>query len=81
MNKKFFNDVAPIIKNMQNWQAFIAIIDHQKEKLVKELETPQSSEDLIRANAKYMLLNHLTKLRDNVIDAEKNYGNSDSTGR
>jgi len=66
---------------MQNWQAFIAIIDHQKEKLVKELETPQSSEDLIRANAKYMLLNHLTKLRDNVIDAEKNYGNSDSTGR
>ena len=71
MNKQFINDIAPIIKDMRVWNAFVILINHQLDKTVAELEGKHSSDDLIRISAKYSLLQQLLKQQEIILNAEK----------
>lgn len=71
MNKKFINELSPLIKDSQSWTAFLCLMDHQINKTINKLEGKPSTEDLIRINAEYNLLQLLKKQRDIIINAEK----------
>lgn len=70
MRKENVPKVAPLIKDSVVWQAFLALIEFEKTKVMKRLEGAVSQEDLIRLNAEYMLLARLSRARDVWLNVE-----------
>ena len=65
------NKLAALIKDFNAWEAFVALIDHHQAKILKKLEAINSSDELIRINAEYRLLEELRKARERWLDIEK----------
>lgn len=76
MNKQYFAAISPIMKDSRNHEAFLAIIEFEKDKIIHALETPKTVDELVVLHSKYLLLHHLSRLRDVVLEAEKNYAPS-----
>ena len=71
IDKKVWKAIAPLISNMTAWNAFLALIDHEKEKITHKLKITVPTEELIRLNAEYTLLEKLTRTRETLINIEK----------
>lgn len=72
MNDKFFMRVAPLVKNMEAWNAFVALIEHEIDKSLSKLRGKPNSEEALRISAEYSLLNRLLDRQKLILDAEKN---------
>lgn len=65
------NKVAALIKDSNAWDAFIALLDHHQYKIVKGLEGKVDTEELIRINAEYRLIERLRKAREDWLRIEQ----------
>lgn len=71
MDPKDLSKIAPLIKDANAWNAFLAVLDHQEAKSLKRLEAICVAEELIRINAEVRLIHQLRKVRDNWLAIEK----------
>lgn len=62
--------ITPLIKDKIAWDAFMALLEHEESKCADKLSGKQNSEELIRINAEFMLIQKLKKARDNWISME-----------
>ena len=75
MTVKDLNKVAGLIKDIRAWEAFLHVLDMEEAKLVGKLISDLSTEELLRLNAEYKLIQRLRKTRDTWLSMEKNnYG-------
>lgn len=66
MDKKYLNDISPIIKDKPVWEAFIILIEYEQKKIIDKLNSEYiPAEALIRINAQFYILEKLKKIRDN----------------
>ena len=72
MDKKFFNEVSPLIKNMPAWKALLALLEHQKSKAVDKLVGTPSADELFRISGELNAIAKLEKMQDVILNAEKN---------
>lgn len=73
MDKRFLTEIIPIIRDKRTWDAFLAVLVYEENKVITKLKGPQVAEELIRINAQYTLLQNLKKLRDNALNAEREF--------
>lgn len=73
MDRQYLNNVAYIVKQKENWDSFLEILEYEKRKLVDKLKGRQSADDLLILNGQIIMLENLTKVRDRALDAEKEY--------
>ncbi len=73
MNRKFFTDIAPLLRDKIAWDAFIVLLEYYESKEIKKLQGVQPTDELIRVNGVLTFLQHLKTSRDNMISAEKEF--------
>jgi len=71
MDKMYFNAVAPLVKNMEAWKAFLVLLEHQKSLVLKQLIGKPNAEEALRLSAEYSMLERLSRQQDIIINAEK----------
>jgi hypothetical protein len=70
------NKVAALIKDINAWNAFIALLDHHQYKCIRKLDSIADTEELIRINAEYRLIERLRKAREDWLAIEQGLRNN-----
>jgi hypothetical protein len=76
MDRKFLQDISPLIKDKLSWDAFVALLEYEEKKTIDRLVGPKEFEELVRINATYTFIQHLKKLREIALDAEHEFTKS-----
>jgi hypothetical protein len=58
--------LAPLTQDKMSWDAFIILLDNERSKIIKQLETNHPTDTLIRLNAQLCLLRSLKQTRENI---------------
>ena len=77
VDKSILQAIAPVIKNKEAWDAFIAILDYEESKLCHKLRGEPTTDQLHRLAGASNLLHALRSLRDNMLAAEKEFLNGE----
>lgn len=64
MDKKFLRDISPLTKDKFAWDAFIALLDHQKEELLIRLKTHVDVDELLKINGQFILIEKLSRTKE-----------------
>lgn len=64
LDKKYLEQIAPIVKDKIIWDAFNLLLDYEIIELLKLIQVKQNTDMLIRINAKLEQLNQLKKYRE-----------------
>lgn len=71
LRHKDLNRVAPLIKNLEAWNAFMVLLDHEEAKLMLELLRKPIAEDLYRLSGRMELINNLRKAKERLLAIEQ----------
>lgn len=71
LKHKDLNRLAPLIKDLQAWEAFNFLLDHEEAKLLLELVRKPSVEELHRIAGKMELLKSFRSAKDRLFAMEE----------
>ena len=69
------NKIAPLIKNMEAWNAFLLLLQHEEAKLLLAMVRKPNTEELWRIAGKCELLQQLKRTQEKLIALEKELSN------
>lgn len=75
MNRNYLNSIAALVKEKPAWDAFLAVLAFEEERITIKLKGPKEPNDLIRINAEYTLIQHMKNIKDNAANAEREFTN------
>ena len=70
MDRKYLQEISPLIKDKLAWDAFLALLAYEEGKTISKLNGPKDSNDLLRINAVFTFIQHLKNIRENALNAE-----------
>lgn len=71
MDRRFLQEISPLIKNTEAWKALLLILEHQKINTVKKLIGKPGPEELLRISGEYEALAKLERFQEIALQAEK----------
>lgn len=63
--------ISPLVKDSNAWNAFIYLLEHERDVINNKLNTPVDPEELIRINGVCRFIEQLKKTRETALRAEK----------
>lgn len=72
MTPQELNKIAPIIKDARGWEAFNVLMDNYQAEILNRLRGILDSNDLIRLNAQFILIEKMRKARETWLSFERN---------
>lgn len=72
MTDRIFREIAPLVRDKMVWDAFVAALNFERDKIVNKLRSEMTTEALIRLNAEYALIERLKGARDTWLRWEQN---------
>ena len=80
-DREVIKAVAPVTKDKEAWEAFLAILEHEEMKQFYKLRGAPTTEQLHQIAGAVNLLHSMKKLRDNMLASEKEFLNGDDYSR
>lgn len=71
LRQKDLNKIAPLIKNLDAWNALMVLLDHEEAKLMLNLLRKPIVEDLYRISGRMELINSLRTAREKLLAEEQ----------